>query len=249
MTLRDSAGAAGERCDRHATLIHTPTPVSRTEVTLDEPRRRSLRCVADVSGTRACGRCAYARRAVRDRYIVVARARSAGLRVTALALGLRRRLLGSVHCAAMCGSFACLASGGDGSHGQQALGSTAAYNLGRLFSYVTLGAIAGAAGAGLDELGAVAGVAAAAAIVAGGAAHGLGAASLAARLGVRVPRARGAARPGLARGARGARGARRGRRRCAASRSACSPRRCPAAGSTPSSRLGRGGQRVAAVRS
>jgi sulfite exporter TauE/SafE len=34
-------------------------------------------------------------------------------------------LLGSVHCAGMCGSFACLASGGDGSHGRAALGSGA----------------------------------------------------------------------------------------------------------------------------
>lgn len=96
-------------------------------------------------------------------------------------------LLGSVHCAGMCGSFACLASGGDGSSGPQALRSTAAYNFGRLFSYALLGAVAGAAGAGLDRAGAVAGLARPAAVVAGTLLILWGAASLAAALGVRIP--------------------------------------------------------------
>lgn len=96
-------------------------------------------------------------------------------------------LLGSVHCAGMCGSFACLASGGDGSSGPRALRSTAAYNFGRLFSYALLGALAGAAGAGLDRAGAVAGLARPAAVVAGILLILWGLASLAAALGVRIP--------------------------------------------------------------
>lgn len=96
-------------------------------------------------------------------------------------------LLGSVHCAGMCGSFACLASGGDASHGRAALGSTAAYNAGRLLSYLTLGAIAGAAGAGLDQLGAVAGFTRPAAVAAGVLLILWGLASLLATFGLRLP--------------------------------------------------------------
>jgi sulfite exporter TauE/SafE len=96
-------------------------------------------------------------------------------------------LLGSVHCAGMCGSFACLASGGDGASGPRALRSTAAYNGGRLLSYVLLGALAGAAGAGLDRAGAVAGLARPAAVMAGILLILWGAASLAAALGLRIP--------------------------------------------------------------
>lgn len=96
-------------------------------------------------------------------------------------------LIGSVHCAAMCGSFACLASAGDASRGGGALRSTAAYNLGRLLSYMTLGAVAGAAGAGLDKMGAVAGLARPAAIVAGVLLILWGLASLLATFGVRLP--------------------------------------------------------------
>ena len=108
--------------------------------------------------------------------------------MTALALSVFvAALLGSVHCAGMCGSFACLASGGDASHGRPALLSTAAYNAGRLLAYVTLGALAGTAGAGLDQLGAVAGFTRPAAIVAGVLLILWGLASLAATIGVRLP--------------------------------------------------------------
>lgn len=96
-------------------------------------------------------------------------------------------LLGSAHCAGMCGSFACLASGGDASRGPMVLRSTAGYNLGRLLSYVTLGALAGAAGAGLDAAGAIAGFARPAAIVAGVLLILWGLASLLAALGLRIP--------------------------------------------------------------
>ena len=108
--------------------------------------------------------------------------------MTALVLSvLLAALVGSVHCAAMCGSFACLASGGDASRGSAALRSTAAYNLGRLLSYMTLGATAGAAGAGLDRMGAVAGLARPAAIVAGVLLILWGLATLFATFGVRLP--------------------------------------------------------------
>lgn len=96
-------------------------------------------------------------------------------------------LLGSAHCAGMCGSFACLASGGDASRGPHALRSSAAYNGGRLLSYVLLGAIAGAAGAGLDRAGSVAGLARPAAVIAGVLLILWGTASLLSALGVRVP--------------------------------------------------------------
>ncbi len=96
-------------------------------------------------------------------------------------------LLGSVHCAAMCGSFACLASGGDASRGPAVLRSSAAYNGGRLFSYMILGLVVGAAGAGLDRAGAVAGFARPATVVAGTLLIVWGVATLLAALGVRVP--------------------------------------------------------------
>lgn len=96
-------------------------------------------------------------------------------------------LLGSAHCAGMCGSFACLASGGDASRGSAVLWSSVGYNAGRLGSYVALGALAGAAGAGLDRAGSVAGLARPAAVIAGLLLILWGLASLAAALGLRVP--------------------------------------------------------------
>jgi uncharacterized protein len=117
--------------------------------------------------------------------------------VTALALSVFvAALLGSVHCAGMCGSFACLASGaggasdataGDPAQRRAARQSTIAYNLGRLLSYMLLGAIAGTAGAGLDQLGAVAGFARPAAIVAGVLLMLWGLTTLLGTLGVRLP--------------------------------------------------------------
>lgn len=117
--------------------------------------------------------------------------------MTALALSVFvAALLGSVHCAGMCGSFACLASGTHGASGTDlsdpaqrhaARQSTVAYNLGRLVSYMLLGAIAGAAGAGLNELGAVAGFARPAAVVAGVLLMLWGLTTLLGTLGVRLP--------------------------------------------------------------
>jgi hypothetical protein len=74
-------------------------------------------------------------------------------------------LIGSPHCAAMCGGFVCFYAGQPGDE-RRGL-SHAAYNLGRLISYVTLGAIAGSLGAGLDRAGATVGLGRVAAVVAG----------------------------------------------------------------------------------
>src|SRR5581483_1669212 len=78
---------------------------------------------------------------------------------------------GSFHCAGMCGAFLALATG---SPDKAAPGGwktpaacQAAYHLGRLVTYVALGAAAGAAGRLLNLAGALAGLSRAAAVVAG----------------------------------------------------------------------------------
>jgi len=73
-------------------------------------------------------------------------------------------LLGSVHCAAMCGAFTCLYAPGDAPW-RQTIGAHAAYNLGRLGAYLTLGVTAGVIGAAVERTGTIAGVGNAAAIV------------------------------------------------------------------------------------
>ena len=98
-------------------------------------------------------------------------------------------LLGSPHCAGMCGGFVAFYTG------QSTTGPTwpahLAYNAGRLASYVTLGAIAGGLGAGINRIGAAAGIARAAAIGAGLLMIGWGIATLLAARGIRVPFAGG----------------------------------------------------------
>ena len=93
-------------------------------------------------------------------------------------------LLGSIHCAAMCGAFTCLyrppASVG-------AWRAHAAYNAGRLVSYLTLGALAGALGSRINELAPVPGVAMPAAALAGILMILWAASAIAATIGVRVP--------------------------------------------------------------
>ena len=102
-------------------------------------------------------------------------------------------VLGSVHCAAMCGAFVCLyATGPTASMATDWLGH-AAYNAGRLVSYMTLGVVAGALGLGVSAAGATAGVRDGAAIVAGvlmvaWGAHALLAAGGVRAAGPRVPR-------------------------------------------------------------
>lgn len=93
-------------------------------------------------------------------------------------------LLGSVHCAAMCGAFTCLyrrplTAGAWRAH--------AAYNAGRLASYLTLGALAGVLGSRVNELSPVSGIARPAAVLAGLLMILWAASTIGASLGVRVP--------------------------------------------------------------
>jgi sulfite exporter TauE/SafE len=76
-------------------------------------------------------------------------------------------LLGSLHCAGMCGGFVTFYAGADVSHGLARIRPHLAYNLGRLATYAVLGAASGAAGAALDRAGALAGIGRAASILAG----------------------------------------------------------------------------------
>lgn len=97
-------------------------------------------------------------------------------------------LLGSVHCAAMCGAFVCFYAANDGAASwQRETFGHAAYNLGRLISYVTLGLAAGALGGMLDRAGMLAGVGRLAAVVAGVLMVGWGVAAMLAARGVRMP--------------------------------------------------------------
>jgi hypothetical protein len=97
-------------------------------------------------------------------------------------------LLGSLHCAGMCGGFVCFyAEGGAGREPARGAMPHAAYNLGRLVSYVALGAIAGALGAMLDRAGALAGLSRLAAVVAGVLMILWGLSTALLMLGVRIP--------------------------------------------------------------
>jgi sulfite exporter TauE/SafE len=105
--------------------------------------------------------------------------------VTLLAGILVASLLGSIHCAGMCGPFTCLYAGSRTDSRQ--VTAHASYNVGRLVSYVVLGTIAGSIGARVDELGRFAGVAHLAAVVAGCLMIVWAAGTIAASLGVRIP--------------------------------------------------------------
>jgi sulfite exporter TauE/SafE len=96
-------------------------------------------------------------------------------------------LLGSTHCAGMCGPFVAFYTGSEPDPRRRLAGAHIAYNAGRLLSYLTLGAIAGSIGAGLDRVGMVAGVGRLAAIVAGTLMVAWGTSVLLALRGVRVP--------------------------------------------------------------
>lgn len=97
-------------------------------------------------------------------------------------------LLGSVHCASMCGGLVAFYSGG-ARRGKTAGRAHLSYHAARLLTYVTLGAIAGAIGAGLDAAGARAGLGNLAAVGAGGAMILWGSVTLLETAGVRLPRA------------------------------------------------------------
>lgn len=100
-------------------------------------------------------------------------------------------LLGSLHCAGMCGAFVAVAVDcgsrvtlGPGLRRAPQWPLHVAYHAGRLLTYATLGAISGALGAAVDAGGAFAGVQRAAAVLAGGLMVAYGAVMLARIAGV-----------------------------------------------------------------
>ena len=95
-------------------------------------------------------------------------------------------LLGSAHCAGMCGGLALAAIGpGDGLRPARQLG----YHGGRLVSYAVVGALAGWAGQAVDDAGVLVGVQRVAAIAAGAMIALMGLAMIARAFGARVPKA------------------------------------------------------------
>jgi len=99
-------------------------------------------------------------------------------------------LLGSLHCAGMCGGFVgCLAgscaSGAGGGGARWRLHG--AYHSGRLAGYLTLGAVAGALGAGIEKTAWLAGVRGAAPILCGGLIVLFALTALARSIGLRAP--------------------------------------------------------------
>lgn len=92
-------------------------------------------------------------------------------------------LLGSAHCAGMCGPFVMLATGTDRTR-SGFLATLAAYHLGRLTTYLLLGLIAGLAGQALNRTGQLWGLQQVGAYFAGGAMLLMGGVSLLRLLGV-----------------------------------------------------------------
>jgi sulfite exporter TauE/SafE len=97
-------------------------------------------------------------------------------------------LLGSIHCAGMCGGFVAIAL--DGATGRTRWISQLTYNAGRLVSYATLGALAGSIGHALDLAGSAAGIGRVAAVVCGSIMIVWGLSALLETQGVRVLRGR-----------------------------------------------------------
>jgi len=93
-------------------------------------------------------------------------------------------LVGSVHCAGMCGGFVCFYAGSAKGNEPAALRAHVMYNVGRLTSYLLLGAIAGMLGAGVSKAGALVGISHAAAVVAGALMVGWAVSTIAAQRGV-----------------------------------------------------------------
>jgi uncharacterized protein len=77
-------------------------------------------------------------------------------------------LLGSPHCAGMCGGFVAFYAAGDRSTGLRRAAAHAAYSVGRLASYMVLGVAAGILGRAMDLAGAAAGWQRGASTAAGG---------------------------------------------------------------------------------
>lgn len=99
-------------------------------------------------------------------------------------------LLGSTHCAGMCGAFAAFAASPDESErpvSRPALNG--AYNAGRLATYLTFGALAGSIGAAFELGGSLIGVQRVASLLAAGLMIGVGGIALFKHFGVRIGRA------------------------------------------------------------
>jgi sulfite exporter TauE/SafE len=85
-----------------------------------------------------------------------------------VSLGFTLGLVGSLHCTQMCGPIVLAYSLPLGAQSRlRQVAAHAAYNAGRVLTYAMLGAIAGALGGGLTELGHIAGIFNTAAVVAG----------------------------------------------------------------------------------
>lgn len=112
--------------------------------------------------------------------------------MTALLLGvLIASLLGSTHCAGMCGAFVlfAVATPDDAPNlWRSRLALNTAYNLGRLVTYTLLGAVAGLLGAALDLGGSMVGLQQTAAILAGTLMIGFGIVALLRARGIRIRR-------------------------------------------------------------
>lgn len=98
-------------------------------------------------------------------------------------------VLGSAHCAGMCGGLALAASGPMGAKDGSRTMRQAGYHVGRLVSYAVVGAIAGLVGAAVDDAGTLVGVQRVAAIVAGSMIALMGVIAIARAVGLRVPAA------------------------------------------------------------
>jgi sulfite exporter TauE/SafE len=107
------------------------------------------------------------------------------LTAAVLATVLTASLLGSLHCAGMCGGFVAFWAGS--ADGKSRIAAHFAYSFGRLLTYATFGAVAGLLGAALDLAGELAGLQRVAALVAGSLMVAWGLAALGSALGWRVP--------------------------------------------------------------
>jgi sulfite exporter TauE/SafE len=98
-------------------------------------------------------------------------------------------VLGSMHCAGMCGAFVAFAVAGDGEREVSRAALNAAYNGGRLITYSILGALAGLLGAALNLAGdSMLGVQRAAAVTAGAMMISFGVVTLLRSSGVKIAR-------------------------------------------------------------
>jgi len=96
-------------------------------------------------------------------------------------------LVGSLHCAGMCGAFVALAVGQPAATPARKAALQAAYHLGRLLTYVSLGALAGLLGQSVDLGGSLLGIQRSAAILAAASMVLFGLITLARLAGIRLP--------------------------------------------------------------